>query len=163
MKSENTFQDGQICKTTASKFIIVILFYEYVVGIWYVGSRVWNDPSILILFQNILQRRLGKLINLKYIWLFVLIDQLRPSIVLQITDTSGDELDEVSIAQQPVPLANVRNAIQTSHIGCIVYIVIGLVLGGILFILIKVTCKYKSVLTRWFAYSFNSFSIVFIV
>ena len=67
MKSENTFQDGQICKTTASKFIIVILFYEYVVGIWYVGSRVWNDPSILILFQNILQRRLGKLINLKYI------------------------------------------------------------------------------------------------
>ncbi|CAF1077256.1 unnamed protein product [Adineta ricciae] len=131
MKSKNTFQDGQICKTSASKFIIIILFYEYIVGIWYVGSRVWNDPSILTLLQNILQRRLH---------------QLRPSIVLQIIDTSGDELDEVSIAQQPVPLANIRNAIQTSHIGCIVYIVIGLILGGVLLILIKVALVAPSIM-----------------
>ncbi|CAF1636827.1 unnamed protein product, partial [Adineta ricciae] len=69
-----------------------------------------------------------------------------PSIVLQIIDTSGDELDEVSIAQQPVPLANIRNAIQTSHIGCILYIVIGLILGGVLLILIKVTLVASSIM-----------------
>jgi hypothetical protein len=54
------FQPKNVCKTNASKFSVVILIFEYIIGIWYLCSRIWNSPSVLQWLQKTIQHRLGK-------------------------------------------------------------------------------------------------------
>ncbi|UJR16627.1 hypothetical protein I4U23_003527 [Adineta vaga] len=118
----NVSDNGQFCKTSTSKVTIMILLYEYLIGIWYMGSRIWNNLFILNSLQNFIQHRLH---------------QLRPSIVLEIADTSNDELDEISIVREPTRYEEHGSGIQFAQIRTtyILYIVIGLVLCGIIIIL----------------------------
>jgi hypothetical protein len=55
--------NGNFCKTNVSKVSLMILLYEYIIGIWYITSRIWNNQSVLRWLQNIIQYRLGKFLN----------------------------------------------------------------------------------------------------
>lgn len=56
----SVFDHENSCKTNVSKVTVVILLCEYILGIWYLGSRLWNSPCVLRWLQATIQRRLGK-------------------------------------------------------------------------------------------------------
>lgn len=63
-KSTTVFgQRNSSCTTNVSQVSIVILIFEYMIGIWYLCCRIWNSSAVLSWLQQMIRRRMDEFSN----------------------------------------------------------------------------------------------------
>lgn len=98
------------CVTNAPRASAIILIFEYCVGLCYLWFCMWNNPSVLHWFQQIIQSRLNhftsdnsKTKRCIFLILDVLFKDNIPRLaVLDNDDLSNDEMNQVNIITQPI-------------------------------------------------------------